>query len=145
MAGTQDEGLLYLDSRLRNRRTYIEWEKEILGPIMDSMGVEQSGCASDRIYRLENSEQLQTAQQSELGVDLGMVVTSSGGVVPMVLSAVGQSDDVALLSTSLSSLKALLQLTKIYCEDLLHPTKALLRLSSSLAPPCLPPGWPWLT
>ena len=33
-----------------------------------------------------------------------------------MLSAVGQSDDVALLSTSLSSLKALLQLTKIYCD-----------------------------
>ena len=46
LAGTQDEGLIYLDSRLRNRQTYIEWDKEMLGPIMDTQGVEH-GCDSD--------------------------------------------------------------------------------------------------
>ena len=38
LAGTQDEGLIYLDSRLRNRQTYIEWDKEMLSPIMDTQG-----------------------------------------------------------------------------------------------------------
>ena len=72
-----DEGLLYLDNRLRNRRTLIEWNGEILGPIRDTQGVKQGRCASDKIYRLVNNEQLQTAQMSELGVDLGQVVTDN--------------------------------------------------------------------
>ena len=37
LAGTNDEGLLYLDSRLRSRHTFIEWEKELLGPIKDTL------------------------------------------------------------------------------------------------------------
>ena len=64
IAGTQDEGLLYLDQRLRSRRTMIEWEKEILGPIRDTQGVEQGGVPSDKVYRLFNNEQLLMAQQS---------------------------------------------------------------------------------
>ena len=84
LAGTQDEGLIYLDNRLRSRRTLIEWDKEILGPIRDTQGVEQGGCASDKIYRLVNNEQLQTAQASELGVDLGMVVSQDGDLISQV-------------------------------------------------------------
>ena len=37
-AGTQDEGLLFLNHRLKSRRTMIEWKKEILGPIRDTQG-----------------------------------------------------------------------------------------------------------
>ena len=84
--GTHDEGLFYLENRLRSRKTFIEWDKEILGPINVTLGVEQGGCASDRIYRLVNNEQLETAQQSELGVDIGLVVTSGGGLVKQILS-----------------------------------------------------------
>ena len=73
------------------------------GIINDTLGVEQGGCASDRIYRLVNNEQLETAQQSELGVDLGLVVTSGGGSVKQILSAVGHADDVGLLSNSVKS------------------------------------------
>ena len=116
LAGTQDEGLVYLENRLRNRETYIEWDKEILGPIKDTNGLEQGGCASDRLYRLVNNEQLLTAQKSELGVQLGFSVTPYWELVNLVLSAVGQADDVGLLSTSMSSLRALLHLTKIYCS-----------------------------
>ena len=36
-AGTKDQGLIYLNNRLRNRRTYIEWNKELLGPIKDTV------------------------------------------------------------------------------------------------------------
>jgi hypothetical protein len=117
LAGTEDEGLIYLDNRLRNRRsTYIEWEKELLGPIKDTQGVEQGGCPSDRIYRLTNNEQLDTAQKSQLGVDLGLSLAPSGALLRQVLSAVGQADDVGLVSSDLKKLKLLLFLTKLYCQ-----------------------------
>ena len=90
----------------------IKWEKEILGPIMDTQGMEQGGCASDKIYR---QLQLQTAQQSELGVDLGQVITAEGDHIRQVLSAAGLADDVVLLSSSVKSPKILLHLTKLYC------------------------------
>ena len=116
LAGTTDEGLVYLDRRLRNRLTYIEWDKQLMGPIMDTMGVEQGVWASDRIYRLVNNEQLHTAQQSELGVDIGLVVADNGHLQHLVLSGVGQADDVGHLSNSLRDLKALLYLSQLYCE-----------------------------
>ena len=115
LAGTQDEGLLYLDHRLRSRRTMVEWEKEILGPIKDTQGVEQGGCPSDKVYRLVNNEQLVTAQQSGLGVDLGSVA-SPEGLIRLVLGSVGLADDVGLLAGSLAKLRALLHLTKLYCD-----------------------------
>ena len=116
LAGTVDEGLVYLDNRLRSRRTFIQWENELMGPICDTRGVEQGGCASDRVYRLVNNEQLETAQRSELGLDLGLAISSSGALERQTLSAVGQADDVALISSDLNSLKALLYLTKLYCD-----------------------------
>ena len=116
MAGTDDEGLLYLDHRLRNRATFIEWDKEILGPIHDTIGVEQGGCASDRIYKLVNNEQLKTAQQSKLGVDLGLAVSPRGDLSRVVISAIGQADDIALVSSSLRNLQLLLHLSKMYCN-----------------------------
>ena len=93
----------------------MEWDKEILGPIRDTLGVEQGACASDRMYRLANNEQLDTAQQSELGVDLGLAVTTTGEVIRQILSAVGLADDVGLLSNDMNKLAILLHLTKIYC------------------------------
>ena len=51
LAGTVDEGLIYLDNRLRSRKTYIQWGNDLMGPICDTMGVEQGGCHSDRVYR----------------------------------------------------------------------------------------------
>ena len=51
-----------------------------MGPICDTMGVEQGGCYSDRVYRLVNNEQLETAQRSELGLDLGVAINSSGNL-----------------------------------------------------------------
>ena len=116
LAGTDDEGLVYLDRRLRSRLTYIECDKQLIGPIHDTVGVEQGGCASDRIYRLVNNEQLKTAQQSELGMDIGQAVTDAGHIQHNVLSGVGQSDDVALLANFLQDLKALLHLSKLYCD-----------------------------
>ena len=81
-----------------------------------ALGVEQGGCASDRIYRLVNNEQVKLAQDTQLGVDLDLAIGAEGGVGRGVVSAVAQADDVALVSTSLRSLEALLHLTKLYCS-----------------------------
>ena len=82
---------------------------------MDTQGVEQGGVASDKVYRLVNNEQLVTAQQSELGVELGSVATPEG-LLRQVLGAVGLADDVGLLAGSLLKIQALLHLTKLYCD-----------------------------
>ena len=76
-----------------------------MGPAEDVTGFEQGGMNSSDFYKLYNNEQLTIAQGSELGVDIG-----SG-----VISAVGQADDVMLLSNSIYSLKLLVKLTEEYC------------------------------
>jgi hypothetical protein len=69
-AGTKDQGLLYQDKRMENRRTFLQWGTTIMGPILDKRGVEQGPVNSDRIYKLGNNSQLLEAQSSGLGVDL---------------------------------------------------------------------------
>ena len=61
-AGSTDQGLIYLNNRLGNRRTFCEWSKTLMGPIMDKLGVEQGGVNSDRLYKLANNDQLNVAQ-----------------------------------------------------------------------------------
>ena len=100
-----------------------------MGPIRDTQGVEQGGCTSDKVYKLVNNEQLKTAQESELGVDLGLSVLPNGEIVRQVLSCAGFADDVSLLTDSVEKLKALLYLTKCYCEKFqvkLVPAKTML-------------------
>lgn len=106
-AGTVDHGLLYLNNRLRNRRTFCEWNKEIAGPILDNMGVEQGGINSDRLYKLANNNQLKVAQASHLGADIGSTV----------VSCIGQADDSCLIATSIHELQCLLLLTNEYCRE----------------------------
>ena len=69
-AGTTDQVLLYLDSRMANRRTFPQWGTTLLGPICDRLGVEQGAVNSDRLYKLTNNSQLKEAQDSDLGVQL---------------------------------------------------------------------------
>ena len=107
LAGSSGHGLLYLNSRLENRRTFVDWEKVLMGPILDLLGVEQGGVNSDKIYKLCNNIQLSTGQLSSLGIDMG-----SG-----ILSDIGLADDTALLSDSLSKLAGLLHLTVEYCQQ----------------------------
>ena len=76
-----------------------------MGPIHDTLGVEQGGCLSDRLYKLANNEQITVAQQSQLGVALNNIV----------VSAIGQADDTCLLSDCLYKLQLLLQLAVEYC------------------------------
>ena len=56
------------------------------------------------------------AQRSELGIDLGLSLTLSGDLKRNVISGVGTADDVGLISSDLKKLRALLHLTKMYCD-----------------------------
>ena len=105
LAGTQDQGLIYLNNRLEYRRTFPQWSTTLMGPIQDKRGLEQGAVNSDRLYKLGNNAQLKEAQESGLGIDLyGSNVAS-----------IGQADDCALVSDSLVKLACLLYLTNLHC------------------------------
>ena len=53
-----------------------------MGPIKDECGVEQGGINSSDLYKIYNNDQLDIAQASEFGVELG----------PLVISAIGQAE-----------------------------------------------------
>ena len=72
-----------------------------MGPAKDTTGFEQGGVNSSDYYKLYNNEQLKSAQESKLGVNIG-----SG-----VISAIGQADDVILAAPSLYKLQLLVKLT----------------------------------
>ena len=105
ISGTDGQELVYINERQKNRQTFCEWDKNMMGPIHDNLGVEQGGINFDNFYKLIDNEQLTISQNSELGVRMGDIT----------ISAVGQADDVVLLSNDLSSLYNLLYLTKEYC------------------------------
>ena len=107
LAGSTDQGLIYLDNRMKHRNTYVEWNKTLMGPIRDKLGVEQGGCNSDRIYKLANNKELILTQDSRLGLDLGAVHCAS----------VGQADDVALVSDDIHRLQCILQLALEYASE----------------------------
>ena len=104
-AGTDDQRLLYLDQRLANRQTYVDFDQQLMGPIHDERGLEQGGVASSDKYKLYNNEQAKTAQQSGLGVS----------VLGFNISCITLADDGVLLSNSIHYLKNLLFLTEQYC------------------------------
>ena len=92
-----------------------------MGPICDKLGLEQGGKSSDKFYRLCNNSQLSVAQHSGLGVTIG---GDGGNVVPggddglgTHVAAIGQADDVALISSSIHNLRHLVKLTMDYCKQ----------------------------
>ena len=105
LAGSQDQGLLYLDSRLAARKTYPEWDRTLMGPIEDLLGLEQGNVNSDKIYKLCNNNQLTTAQLSGQGVDCNAAT----------VSAIGQADDTVLVSDCIVKLAGLVHLAAEYC------------------------------
>ena len=107
--GIKDQGLLVIDQRLKNRKTICEWNGLFMGPIHDEWGLEQGGKNSSEYYKVFNNSQLEAAQESALGVDLG-------GTEKLTVSAIGQADDVALVSNDIFSLKNLLHLSLEYCR-----------------------------
>ena len=101
-----DQSFLYLNNRLQNRTTYVDYNGCIMGPILDEQGLEQGGVSSSELYKIFGREQLDLAQNSSLGVQLGNLVVSS----------IGQADDTVLISNDIHYLFFLLQLTNIYCD-----------------------------
>ena len=101
------EALIFLDNRLKNRRTFIEWNKIVMGPILDKLGVEQGGVNSDRLYKLANNIELLLTQNSGLGVHIG----------PVHVASIGQADDVVLVSNCIFKLQALLHLAMEYASS----------------------------
>ena len=98
--------LLYVNNRLQSRRTLLEWDKTLMGPIDDEIGLEQGGISSGDQYKVYNSSQVQSSQSSRLGVPLG----------PEHVASIAQADDVALCSNDIFNLQCLLNLTVDYCS-----------------------------
>ena len=74
---TSGHSLLYLNNRFQNRRTVVDWDGELMGPVVDERGVEQGNVNSSDMYKIYGKEQLSTSQESRLGVPLGNLVISS--------------------------------------------------------------------
>ena len=104
---TAGHSLLYLNNRLGNRQTIIDWDGQLMGPVIDERGTEQGGVSSSEFYKIFGKEQLTMAQDSELGVPLGNSLT---------VSSLGQADDTALLSNNLRHLQYLLYLSEVFCS-----------------------------
>ena len=77
-----------------------------MGPIHDECGVEQGGISSSEYFKVYNNDQLNLAQSSKFGVELG----------PLTISSVGQADDVGLLSDDIHALQGLLDLSLYFCR-----------------------------
>ena len=100
-----DQRILYWDHRISNRKTFCQWEDELMGPINDELGVEQGGTKSSEQYKIYNNEQITTPQMSGLGTDVQNVP----------VAAIGQADDTGLVSNDILQLQHILQLTLNYC------------------------------
>ena len=127
--GTDGHSLLFINSRLENRTTFVEYDKELMGPIADELGVEQGGANSGDYYKVFGKAQLSTAQASNLGVSLGN----------QTISAIGQADDTVLLSNCLHSLQNLLKLSLEFCSKhhiqlCVEKTKLIAISNPSMAP-----------
>ena len=106
LAGTNDHRLLHIDHRLKSRRTYCEFDKQMMGPIVDTRGLEQGGVFSSDAYKIYNNEQAMSAQSSLLGVSLNKTC----------ISCITMADDAVLMSDGIIDLNNLLYLTERYCE-----------------------------
>ena len=118
---TNGNTLLYINNRLGSRKTFIDWDGELMGPIKDERGLEQGGVNSSDFYKIYGKEQLATAQDSALGVKFGESVRlveddgdAHGG--NLTVSAIGQADDTALVANNLHNLNCLLKLSLAFCK-----------------------------
>ena len=104
--GLKGSPLLLINNRLQNTRTIYDWQKTLIGPAAHGRGLEQGAINSSDFHKVYNNEQIKSANKSNLGADLGS----------SIVSAIGQADDVALLSNSIFSLQLLLKLTEQYWD-----------------------------
>ena len=103
---TSGHSLLYINNRLGNRRTFIDWSGNLMGPIEDEQGLEQGGVNSSDFYKIFGKEQLTSAQDSKLGVEIGN----------LTISGIGQADDTGLVSNDILKLLLLLKLSEEFCK-----------------------------
>ena len=99
--------LSYIIERLTNRRTYLEWNRAIMGPISDELGLEQGGSSAGELYKIYNNELFNTTNESALGIPLSK---------NLIISSVGQADDCVVSANRISNLSNILMLTKDYCN-----------------------------
>ena len=106
-SGMRGNSVNFINNRLTNRHTYLEWAKNLMGPIKDELGLEQGGSSSSEYYKLYSNENLTTAQNTQQGINLGNSV---------VVSAIGLADDTSLAANKLSKLANILSITTNYCS-----------------------------
>ena len=125
LAGMDGNTTNFINHRLQNRLTYIDWDNNIMGPIEDEHGVEQGGTNSSDYYKIYSNENLITAQKSSQGIDLGNSI---------VISEIGLADDSVSCANKLSKLANILHLVKKYCDKysvtLCHEKTKLLRITN---------------
>ena len=137
-AGVEGDALKFINNRLSNRLTVYEWNSELLGPSEDITGFEQGGINSSDYYKLYNNDQLKAAQASHLGVHMGISHDDPTEPKKLIVSAIGQADDVVLVSNDLGRLGLLAYLSEEYCRKYnvtLVPSKTNLLAF-------YPKGWP---
>ena len=111
--GMTGNSLMYMNNRLTNRLTYCSWEREMMGPIHDEHGLEQGGCNSSDAYKIYNNELLESVQNSAQGVDIGRNIDTGNNII---ISGIGQADDVALVANNIHNIFNILHLTLNYCR-----------------------------
>ena len=125
-AGMVGDSINIINNRLTNRLTYLDWDRTIMGPIKDELGLEQGGGNSSEFYKIYSNENLIKAQKSQQGIRIGPTENE-------VISAIGLADDTILASNKLSRLANILFLTTKYCEKysvtLSHEKTKLLKIS----------------
>ena len=77
-----------------------------MGPIHNILGLEQGSVSSSDYWKMYNRSQLDMCQQSELGVPM----------FDQVVSAIGQADNTAAVSTDLSSIQLFMNLNLHFSE-----------------------------
>ena len=60
------------------------FDDQLMGPILDTRGLEQGGILSSEAYKLYNNEQAITAQRSGLGASLGFTTVSCISLADML-------------------------------------------------------------
>ena len=111
LSGMDGNTTILVDKRLVNRHTYLDWNRTLMGPIKDELGLEQGGSNSSEFYKIYSNENLISAQKSRQGIDLGPYLGSS-----QVISAIGLADDTVLAANKLSNLSNILFLVQNYCK-----------------------------
>lgn len=82
---------ILVNNRLVNFRTYLDWDRDIMGPIKDELGLEQGGANSSDYYSIYSNDNLTAAQDSLQGVKLCR--STVGYQVSQIISAIGLADD----------------------------------------------------